>query len=184
MKILTISPTTQLCCSEETYQEYLKHSQEFRIYPDDPIPEEPTEEVLDDALDGFLYSRLDPEVKGFLEAYASNGPIVILDAHGAYDNVSLDWTFIDGGIPASVQGWVDSQDGIASTIILLVCDTREVLQNPPRTKESILIVGDGIVRSGTLSEIMGTQHTFQVLHPTYGEIDSYTIQDAKKTLLK
>ncbi len=81
-----------------------------------------------------------------------------------------------------VQSWVKKHDGKFGALVLLVCD-EPVLYSLPVTKRSLLIYGDGILQVGLDVDVTGKGHHFTVKHPTYGEIDDYTVADATKTLL-
>ena len=130
---------------------------------------------------GLFHDRLEQEVMAFLTDYqAAHGGMAILDAHGHRDPESNEWLFEDDEHERTVQSWVDEMDGRFGVLVLLVCDDGAIGTRPPTTKFSILVVGDGLVRSGIGLE---DYHNFQLLHPSYGEISDYTVADARAKLL-
>jgi len=144
------------------------------------------DEILQDrietAIRSMFHERLDIGVLSLLESYQeSRGGMAILNAHGHRDPHTNEWFFADGDQEIPVQTWVNEMDGKFGVLVLLVCDDHAVEVYPPTTHTSIIAVGDGIVRSGYLFGF--DLHNFQVIHPTYGEIDGYTIDDARSVLL-
>lgn len=139
------------------------------------------QDAMESGIFSLFHDRLEPEVMAFLTDYqAAHGGMAILDAHGHRDPVRNDWLFEDDGHERTVQSWVDEMDGRFGVLVLLVCDDGAVGAMPPTTKRSILVVGDGLIRSGLR---LADYHTFQLLHPSYGEISDYTVADARAKLL-
>lgn len=137
--------------------------------------------VLHSLVDRMFYDRLPSEVRTFFNAWHHRHPgIAVLDAHGTRDRGI--WKYQDNGRLHDIRSWVASVDGEYGSVVLLVCD-EPMLNNLPKTTKSILFTPDAVVSCGLEAKLGGMQHHFQIAHPTYGEIDAYVADHARKELL-
>lgn len=171
MKKIELGEAT-LFLSQEVLREHKARAKENKIS---------LKRMLNAAMNTFFYNRIHNRLYSFFEHWQNKHPgVAILNAHGHRKKGV--WYFEDDGEQKTVQSWVDSVDGKYGAIALLVCD-ESVLYNLPKTKKSLLFLPDGPVVYGIEHIVHGTQHHFSLIHPTYGEIDSYTVDSAIKELI-
>jgi hypothetical protein len=158
--------------SDEVSKEYEVKMSEHEVF-------ESLEELIASNIDILFTNRVYSELTGFLEQWKMKYPgVAILNAHGI--RINGIWYYTDKGKLKPVQSWINKFDGKYGTLVLLLCDDSEATS--PLSKHSLLICPDGLVGGKML--LHECQYHFLFLHPTYGEICSYTADHATKTLLE
>jgi hypothetical protein len=141
-----------------------------------------TKHAIRSVVHSLFFRRIHEDVVPFFARWrAKHKGVAILNAHGSREKTI--WHFSDGCLK-TVQSWLDEVDGKYGTVVLLVCDEPWLI-NPPTTRKSLLFYPDGIVSSVPVlgDSDDGELHHYEAVHPTYGEINGYTVEHATEKLL-
>ncbi len=123
------------------------------------------EDFFDETLKSFFRERL--KYKEYIDLYGKthslNRYAVLMGDGGTSDNR---WVYSDGKKESVVQSWVDQVDGKYSALLLFVSNPGS---HTPTSKQSILVVPDGVIMLGHRSPL------YNLLVPEVGEVDPYTV---------
>lgn len=130
---------------------------------------------------GFIFSRERNHDKflEFIEIYRMrkkiSKKIALLHAHGYYDKT---WCWSDGFSDLPIENFIKKNDGKYAVIILRVCNPTGVIIKP--AKKSLIMMADTDFSTDSLSSGASVNGKLAsgfnyIIHPQYGEINSYTI---------
>ncbi len=162
-----VFPGITLHISDDLHKEYEFLHARFAVdFPD--AVDSLADHILLKLKTGFLRKLFDNEVLARVLKRFKASNVVILDAHGSYqDGV---WHYQDGDACTPVQEWIDKNDQIGQSLILCCCNVASLT---PRSINAILVVPDRNVGNNQQDE--DGNAIFTLLHPKHGEIDSYTL---------
>ena len=125
------------------------------------------EKFIDEKIDQFFYGK--ETFREYCELYAKLErlkPYAILATHGSTNG---EWIYFDGDNERSVQRWINLRDGNYGSLLIYACNPGI---HTPSSKKTLLWVPDSDV---ILSKICRGGYTFDLITPTKGIINSYSI---------
>ena len=132
--------------------------------------EDPDSNYLDSKIDLFLKQRLFRELVGIHQQITGLKDFHLLEAHGV-KKYKQNWRYADGGRRNLIQGWIDKNDGRASTLLLTCCNSNRLEISSERS----IIIHQKEARSNMILD----RHVggFRLYYPGRGYLDrSYQLR--------